>query len=624
MQICKTGWKYDFVSILSPLTFACAFQIEREVEIAGLKNETEISRDDGTVKISTKFTSKVLENVLEASACFQMVLFSGFAPSAEIGSNDHTEEIFSHRSEQVLTFPHSSNPYPKNSSEYLDLDVTYLLRNLLADPDSPLQLRWCARINRLAADCKTPRRNSEVEAAEKFFTSTSAFFRQIYIRMTRILDQAYSNMFRTPTGQQLTPTKLPWNQVEVDIFSPVAPVILRLQDGNSAEMVTATSAVQPQSQPQQPPSVILDVGSVGTLLTAQKQSLDSFIGRVVSLLPIDGASSSSALLGQPEAVLIACALHTEMLSKHSLEALEYVENMLEKQLVAAIGKRLTPKDFTDYTRFHNKRLLREEYRPKSFSYSIRRTPNHSPEGTVRIEELSVEEKGDVDPVETIVRKCEGESAEVMQLPLSASTVIRFGGVRYLHALLMHAFSTRADQAKEIQLRLVAQARQFSCFAVVLGRISSATSFEPQHAFVVQNKDEIVVPLKLQQIPTAKEFRKAVSTLSNEQRSLAEAFRSLQLQSTLFGVCVVQIKPHLEQVLQLPHDSLTKEIRLTQQLMTLFTEHQIPSDQLSCTRIEEGDEDRVEEVRESVGSILTMIQQAKDEEVAKLEQSKKVL
>ena len=48
---------------------------------------------------------------------------------------------------------------------------------------------------------------------------------------------------------------------------------------------------------------------------------------------------------------------------------------------------------------------------------------------------------------------------------------------------------------------------------------------------------------------------------------------MQLEGTLFAVCVVQIKPQLEKVLNLPPRSLTKEIALTQQLMNLFIEFQ---------------------------------------------------
>ena len=55
---------------------------------------------------------------------------------------------------------------------------------------------------------------------------------------------------------------------------------------------------------------------------------------------------------------------------------------------------------------------------------------------------------------------------------------------------------------------------------------------------------------------------------------------MQLESTLFGVAVVQIKPALEKLLNLPNDSLTKEIALLQDLMELFIDYQVPSDLIS--------------------------------------------
>ena len=65
------------------------------------------------------------------------------------------------------------------------------------------------------------------------------------------------------------------------------------------------------------------------------------------------------------------------------------------------------------------------------------------------------------------------------------------------------------------------------------------------------------------------LRATFRSLSPEQQAFAKAFRAMQLESTLFGVLVVQIKPQLERVLNLADDSLTKEIKLTQDLMQLF-------------------------------------------------------
>ena len=62
---------------------------------------------------------------------------------------------------------------------------------------------------------------------------------------------------------------------------------------------------------------------------------------------------------------------------------------------------------------------------------------------------------------------------------------------------------------------------------------------------------------------------------------------MQLSPTLFAIAVIQIKPQLERVLNLPPDALTKEIRLTQQLTTLFVEHQIPADVLAYDDMTDG-------------------------------------
>ena len=68
------------------------------------------------------------------------------------------------------------------------------------------------------------------------------------------------------------------------------------------------------------------------------------------------------------------------------------------------------------------------------------------------------------------------------------------------------------------------------------------------------------------------------TINNTR--FCKAYRAMQLESSLFGVCVIQMKPQLEKLLKLPYDSLTKEIKLSEELFELFIKYQIPSDLLS--------------------------------------------
>ena len=68
----------------------------------------------------------------------------------------------------------------------------------------------------------------------------------------------------------------------------------------------------------------------------------------------------------------------------------------------------------------------------------------------------------------------------------------------------------------------------------------------------------------------------------ELRSFCKFFRSMQLSSTLFAVCIIHIKPQFEKILCIPSHSLTKKLELNELLMKLFIEFQIPSDLLSSS------------------------------------------
>ena len=130
--------------------------------------------------------------------------------------------------------------------------------------------------------------------------------------------------------------------------------------------------------------------------------------------------------------------------------------------------------------------------------------------------------------------------------------------------------------------------------------------------------QISIPLRIAEIPSAGEFRDAISSLSPEQARFASAFRAMQLESTLFAVLVVQIKPQLETLLNLAANALTKEVELTQSLMELFIKYQIPADLLSAPREEDGSNgsasSRLAAVKAAVAAIYDMISKAENKEL----------
>jgi hypothetical protein len=152
--------------------------------------------------------------------------------------------------------------------------------------------------------------------------------------------------------------------------------------------------------------------------------------------------------------------------------------------------------------------------------------------------------------------------------------------------------------------------------MVIGRIGSATTFEPQYGIILQNKDDLTIPLMLETLPSAKEFKDAIESLSPEQQRFAKAYREMQLEGSVFGVLIIQLKPQLEALLKLPADSLTKEIQLCQDLLELFITYQIPSDLLTY----DGDPaaapaQKVKAVEAHVAAIHKMLGKMKEQEVA---------
>ena len=323
--------------------------------------------------------------------------------------------------------------------------------------------------------------------------------------------------------------------------------------------------------------------------------------------------SGGKLITVAEANLLVVVLHSTQLAQHYHDGVNYIESMLHKQVVSAIGKEVGPSDFAQYMTFHNRKLFKSQYQPNPFCYAIRR-PDHYPEGTLSIEG-QLDDGALADPVFTTVRHI--ERGHPMFFPINAATKVAFTGEHFLHAYIAQEFSGYSGTTS---LNLVARARQFSSFLMLVGRLASPHEFDPKFGIIIQNKDEIIIPLLLEQLPTPKEFRDAIESLSPEQQRFCKAFRSMQLEGSVFAVCIIQLKPQLEKLLKIPDDSLTKEIRLTQDLLELFIKYQIPSDLLTY----DGDLNaephvKIEKVKNYVATMYEMIEKSKKKEIVEVAQ-----
>jgi hypothetical protein len=144
------------------------------------------------------------------------------------------------------------------------------------------------------------------------------------------------------------------------IFIPVLPLF---EDSRAS-----SSSSTPQSHSDKIPPVFMN-----SFLAEQARSLEEKRKDLAKAF-----TQNDKLITLTEANVIVILSHLNRVSESYSEGVDYIEDMLLKQLVAAIGKIVTPVDFSNYLTFHNRKIFSEGYRPKPFSYAIRR-PDHYPE-----------------------------------------------------------------------------------------------------------------------------------------------------------------------------------------------------------------------------------------------------
>lgn len=530
---------------------------------------TQVTKKSGKAE-KTKTTSvitEVTEYFWDYAVTTKLVAFKGAAPddsAVTAFTSTGNAEIMTKTNRMPRTVTSAGGHQPAESWRPLqaqEVSLTWLLQ-LLAEQGADQGLQLAFKIDRTAASCRTPRRNDEIDAALEAMQRLQNFAQGCQSITGRWLqigldDDAYHTLLLSWQGS--------------DIFVPVVPLFEA--EGNGVAAAPAPAAPSEAGTGVTITGLHVGESTVGLALS----DINLFLGehrRAIAAKRVELSRSLPAEGFGSAAVVTFCAMVENLsaiVAQHR-QAVTYVEHMLEQQLYAAIGRDINPESFYQFIKSHQQKLYADQYAPQPFSYAIRR-PGCFPEGIIAIEALAA---GDTptEPVSTIVRKI--DAGPDMSIKLNASCTITLKGERYLHAYLAQSFGG-GDIS---HLRLVARARQFSAFILVLGKLGGASSFQPKHAVVIKDKDDLAIPLMLEALPSAKEFKDAIESLSPEQQEFAKAYRAMQLEGTVFGLAVVQLKPQLERLLNLPAGALTKEIQLSRDLQTLFIEHQIPSDLLT--------------------------------------------
>jgi hypothetical protein len=590
----------------------CVFlrEVTKEVDSAQ-RTETKARLGGLEAAWTSKVVTTVTEYVWKFEATYEVLAFCG------VGCEATDQVIVNRRSctHEIITGTKFNPRIEAKSYPNIDVDISWILRHVKAE-----DLGITFKVTRNDDKCRTPRRNPDVENALRSF-------RALVFWCASVSQYFSSHLFSAWGDHSLNVAGISTEGV----FVPVLPLLENVDSQNEKAhelrelLENENDSTGNHDQPiisAAGESAQIAVGEETSLVTLKSSDVNAFLieqlrslkERVEALTGTFPSADTGKVISAAEVQIMVCLRHIQDLSQYLSDGVDCIEDMLRKQLISAIGRELTSADFSAYAKYHNRKLFRGEFEPRPFCYSVRRSVQHSPEGHISIEEQQVDGSMS-EPVYTMVSQ--SAASTPMEFSLNAATTVRFGGERCLHAWLRHSFSN----APSASAFLSAQARQFSSFVVLVGRIASAKTFEPKYGAIVQNKDDLRIPLLLEAIPSPKEFRDAIESLSPEQQAFARAIRGMQLESTLFGVLVVQIKPQLERLLRLPPESLTKEIRLTQDLTELFLKYQIPADLLTAGPIL-GDEtgatapaaDKINEVKGHVKAMQELIAASKQKEL----------
>ena len=515
-------------------------------------------------------------------------------------------------------------PLPsKHEHDPIDLSLTWLFQQIDTE-----QLKSHFTIDTQNHNkTKTPRRNLQVEESLSFFDSLEQWTRGVHFRFAifyqRYIFDKHSPAMSNPNengnneDDEKSLAKNLKRFTSNGIFVPVIPLldqeIVSVDDSVESKAILEIRDEREDNidknedgEDKEASSPILSFADTTRFLNEQVRTLEETELKIQQQY----SDAETKLISAIEVNLCVICIHSKQLTNRYAESIQYIEFMLEQQLVAAIGKKVNSTDLDKFVKYHNEKMLNPS--PEPFCYTVCR-PDHYPDGILSIENgVSGGMVPKSEPVSTHTRVIKS-SIHPLKVPLNAATTLELTGKTYLHGWLKHRFQDSTNF-----FRLSARARQFSSFVLVVGTMTSNDCMQPKEAIILRNKDEINIPLLLNEIPTATEFKDAIVSLSPEQQRFAKAFRSMQLESSVMGVCIVQIKPQLEKLLNLPQDSLTKEMKLTEDLMQLFVEFQVPSDLMSYDGEESNGvstQDKVANVKDHVNSVLSVIAEQKKEQLA---------
>eukprot|EP01032_Pedospumella_encystans_P027003 gene27003-30528_t len=313
----------------------CKFikEVERDVE-----DSTRVQGDAGIFRTTVKTITKVKE--------YTYLIEVDCTLSAHSGVGDNPAEVIHiTRSNGQLeaTLRTNTAPFSDFTVDSFDVNISWLLKHL----DEAASTATFS-IDRAHANCATPRQNADVPEAFKFFHSFSLFCSNVRSNLSELYyaENRHGDGLVTKFDIIAVNSDGVFNPI-VPLFESVSAVTAEIDAQNegciSNEVVVQTGEVTP--------SVALPQPVVNQLVQEQRRSLAAKCTQVASLF----TGVPSVVFGPRETTLIVVLHHLSHYFQLYRDGVDFIEHMIRQQLIAAVGKELTARDFAQYMTFHNRK-----------------------------------------------------------------------------------------------------------------------------------------------------------------------------------------------------------------------------------------------------------------------------
>ena len=313
----------------------------------------------------SQMVTRVAERFWRHEATYELIAFVGINATA---SSTVTLQRRTASTQLVTTTRESPQP-ERREAPYLDVPLTWLLEQLEVPS---LQVRF--QIDRTTAACRTPRRNPQVHAALASATSLHHWATSVHNHFAERAARAAHPTHRLDLGAI--------SERASALFVPVLPLFEQAEANSSGEWhagvasgaASGGGAASVAAATCSRSALLPGLADVHAFLSEQRRSLQAAGEALDASFPsgVDGGAFVSAAEGR----LCMHSRHLRDVLTQYADGVDYLEDMLRRQLSAAIGKQLSAADFAQFMTHHEARLYRTAFAPQPFTFAVRR-PGHS-------------------------------------------------------------------------------------------------------------------------------------------------------------------------------------------------------------------------------------------------------